>query len=485
MLKGAVLMLLVAGVFVFAYLVLYPEIETRAALVPDPATQAWLAGDKATLWLDTDHARVTLSTGTRLAVSGITLPATETAEDVAAVKAGGCMAAIVSGVSAELLDADADDLPDAATVTVSLHKASDATATIYSRWYKVGGSLTTLLDTSGITAATFAHNITIGSANWEQGVTYRYDASLEEDFPAAYSYSVAWTVPEADTEGVVAAATITEIPAGVLLAAGTTVEVTACEEGSDAYLELRGADNAVLARYPFAIGTAPAAAPPAPAFTSRYKALRFCPDAVAPRSALLDGGETVGSVNVGGAVAYELLEDEHGLDNAFFAVASTGAVTTSLAGADDYAGIDGERLYSFVVQATNVGGLTSDQYVVVQLDKGYLADAGDGVCNSSAVPARLTYYSYGVSSSLTSNPAALLADSFTNFPYTVTVNFSTTATEGYIYIKLGEGAVITSMNDGSEQVPFAIVNGQVWRCCAAAYDAGVHPITLRIEAEEV
>ena len=117
----------------------------------------------------------------------------------------------------------------------------------------------------------------------------------------------------------------------------------------------------------------------APVWAEEYASMRFCADATSPPEAILNGGETVGSVSATAATGYYVAADEHGLDYAYFDISSSGVLTVSTAGADVHAGMDGDRLYSFIVRATNED-MASDLHVAVFLDKTTPTNSGDGVC---------------------------------------------------------------------------------------------------------
>ena len=91
------------------------------------------------------------------------------------------------------------------------------------------------------------------------------------------------------------------------------------------------------------------------------------------------GTVTADSFGSGGG-SYYLAPDGDSRDYAFFEIATAGGITVSDAGADDHTGIDGTRLYTFLVSYTDNRGLTGEALVAVQLDHTNLAANGDGVC---------------------------------------------------------------------------------------------------------
>ena len=209
----------------------------------------------------------------------------------------------------------------------------------------------------------------------------RVQVSTNEHFPAPFTREA-----DFDTEDTTTGDTVRGEEVFHMLE-DTGLGLIACGEEEDVLVTLRG-DGVELNRYFVDIGPAPVAtATPAPDeppnFGAEYTTRRFCADAASDRADVLDGGETVGRVSATGASSYELVEDSHGLDHAFFVISSGsggGDITVSQAGADDHAGMDGDRLYSFIVRAEDSDGLTSDLHVSVLLDRTNLAINGDGIC---------------------------------------------------------------------------------------------------------
>ena len=119
-----------------------------------------------------------------------------------------------------------------------------------------------------------------------------------------------------------------------------------------------------------------------------YVNRRVCADAGSPRQDIFSGGETVGApiaaAHANGdpltGPSYSLAPHGGALDHAYFDISSTGQLSVNIAGADDHAGLDGERLYSFLVQVQveDAGGETAVAVATVLVDKTNL-----GVWNSA------------------------------------------------------------------------------------------------------
>ena len=82
-----------------------------------------------------------------------------------------------------------------------------------------------------------------------------------------------------------------------------------------------------------------------------------------------------------GTISYSLAPDGDGRDFAYFAIDdSTGEITVSAAGADDHTGLDGIRLYTLVVRATDDAGRMGEALLAIQVDLSNTSTSGDGTC---------------------------------------------------------------------------------------------------------
>ena len=176
------------------------------------------------------------------------------------------------------------------------------------------------------------------------------EASSDDNFPIALTRLIVVDLTEET------ATTDQEVESIVLLR-NTGVVLKACSEHDDLTLTLHGAQGEELNRYVVDIGEpAPTPVPPptpvpGPVFDPAYETLRFCPDDTASTAALLTGNEKVGDVIVAGTnITYALTPDGDSRDYAFFRLMAFGSLYVSDAGADDHTGIDGTRLYTFVVR---------------------------------------------------------------------------------------------------------------------------------------
>ena len=245
------------------------------------------------------------------------------------------------------------------------------------RWLSWTGGL----DSHTVTGTTTVFSVSTPSnplsfSSSSHNKIWEIEASSDATFPTALTRSITMDLkakPETSTED-------DEVETIVLLK-DTGVDLEACSEHDDLNLYLYDDEGAELNHYIVDIGAAPPT-PTTPGFSPRYRTARFCADADAPRANLLTSGETVGTVTASsGSVTYSLAPDGDSRDYAFFDISSsTGAITVSDAGADDHTGIDGTRLYTFLVRAADSDGRTADALVVVQLDLTNLATNDDGVC---------------------------------------------------------------------------------------------------------
>ena len=219
-----------------------------------------------------------------------------------------------------------------------------------------------------------------GSQSYTSTTTQEVEASSDDNFPIALTRFITIDI-NAGT------ATTDEEVESIVLIKDTGVALKACSEHDDLMLTLHDGEEE-LNRYVVDIGPAATATPvpatpiPNPVFSPAYETLRFCPDAATPPDMQLDGGETVGTITATGTgtITYSLAPDGESRDFAFFEIDSAGAITVSDAGADDHTGINGSRLYTFLVRAIDSAGRVGEALVAVQVDLSNLAAAGDGVC---------------------------------------------------------------------------------------------------------
>ena len=228
-----------------------------------------------------------------------------------------------------------------------------------------------------VVAASGSNSFATSSLTATQGV-WEIEASSDDGFPEALTRRIAVDL-NAET------ATTDSGAETIVLLRETGVSLKACSEHDDVVLTLHGKENEELNRYVLDIGAPPAATAtpvPNPAFSPAYETLRFCPDAASPRADVLTGDEAVGTVTAtgSGTITYSLAPDGDSRDFAFFDISSNGDITVSDAGADDHTGIDGARLYTFVVRAVDDAGRMGEALVAVQLDLANLSSGANGSC---------------------------------------------------------------------------------------------------------
>ena len=347
-----------------------------ADLVQAPDSVAWYVDSERTAWLDTNRHSVDL----RIDSIDLGLGAIQSRDSGVLFTIGegaGCLDAVVSSVTAGDTGADGR-----AEITFTLDRGStpsgtDITMYVRIRDYDADG---TLVSTNNYTRTVSGDTDSFPGLLVTAGDTIVVDASLDSHFPTVTTRTLKFVA------GVAGAPTSLHTGEEFHLVAGTGVGLIGCHEHEDVVVSLHGDEGEELQRYLVDVLAAPVstATPVPPPSLGDFQVLRFCPDAVTPRGTILNSRETVGTVTAtgSGTIAYSLVAGGDSLDYAFFDIDSgTGAVTVSDAGADDHTGIDGTRLYSFAVQATDDSELVSSATVVAQLDLSNVSSGGDGVCS--------------------------------------------------------------------------------------------------------
>ena len=256
-----------------------------------------------------------------------------------------------------------------------------ATAEVFYRSRLQGNSWPSVppsqVDVAGPDGSAFS----VGPNSVTQGV-WEIEASSDDAFPGALTRRIVVDLNE-ETSTTDAGAE------SIVLLKDTGVSLKACSEHDDLTLTLHGEDGKELNRYVVDIGPPPTATPipatpvPNPVFSPAYETLRFCPDAASPPESILTGDEAVGTVTATGTgtISYSLAPDGDGRDFAYFAIDdSTGEITVSAAGADDHTGLDGIRLYTLVVRATDDAGRMGEALLAIQVDLSNTSTSGDGTC---------------------------------------------------------------------------------------------------------
>ena len=208
-------------------------------------------------------------------------------------------------------------------------------------------------------------------AGLQEGERYRVDVSLDGHFPPGLTRSVTFI---AGDPGSASSASGGQV---VLVFEDVTWELIACHEAEDVLVSLHGSDGEELRRYLVDVlpapppTPAPTATPAAPVFPEEYIVARVAVVDAVSRDLYFAGGESVTTVAATGGTApvtYSMAPTADALDFVFFDVnGSTGAVTVSDSGADDHAGLELERIYTFLVRATDANGLAANAYVAIQV----------------------------------------------------------------------------------------------------------------------
>ena len=347
-----------------------------ADLVPAPDSIIWSEGQESTLLVSTNRDDVELRIDSLdMGIDAVKGSIPHSGELMTLGASVGCQEWAVSKLWADSFTSTGFILRG----NVARNNFQD-TVTVYYRFRFSGGAWRTTgdVDVAGPADDSFAIPSTTSGGVWE------VEASSGNTFPTALTRRI---VIDQNQE---TSATDEEVES-IVLAKGTAVVLQACSEHDDLTLTLHGNEGVELHRYVVDIGpepTEPAATAtpvPAPVFSEAYQTLRFCPDATdLERSGLLTGAEAVGTVTATGTgtITYSLAPDGESHDFAYFAIDdSTGAVTVSAAGGDDHTGIDGTRLYTVVIRATDDAGRVGEALVAVQLDLSALSPGDDGACS--------------------------------------------------------------------------------------------------------
>ena len=363
-----------AAVAAFALVVSDAE-APYADLVPAPDTIIWEQGQESTVLVSTNLDDVDLRIDSvAMGISNVQGAVPHSGELMVLGASVGCQDWAVSKLTASNIVSDRYDL--AGNVD---RDNFTGTAEVFVRSRRPGEPWPTSpfrIDVAGPTGGSFLEGFNVSEGKWE------LEASSDDGFPIALTRFI--TI---DTTA--GTATTDEEVESIVLIKDTGVALKACSEHDDLTLTLHG-DDRELNRYVVDIGPEPTATPVPtplpgpPSFSPAYRTLRFCPDAKTPRSAILTGSEAVGTTAATGTgtITYAMAPDGDSRDFAFFTIdSSTGAITVSDAGADDHTGIDGTRLYTFVVLATDDAGRTGEALVAVQLDLSTDSPNDDGLCS--------------------------------------------------------------------------------------------------------
>lgn len=368
--------LMAAGAVAVVY-VMNP-VADYADLVPAPDSIIWEEGQETPLWLSTNRHAVDLRVDNiALGLGEIDLRDPASGQVSVLGEGLGCLDAVVSGLVVETVSATE------VALGVTLHKEAGVSATLYYQFYADGEARYSDPQTYTVTGSTATLRPSGAGVGLAEGVAYRADVSTNSHLPRAITRSVTWTGGDEDS------GTSDVREEEIHLVEGTGVALIACAEAEDVAVTLHGDAGAELNRYLVDVLPEPTAVPATatpvanPVFDPAYTSLRFCPDSATPPAMQLSGGETVGTVTATGTgtLAYALAPDGESRDFAFFEIDSgTGGISVSDAGADDHTGIDGTRLYTFVVNATDDAGRAGEALVAVQVDLSNPTTAGDGVC---------------------------------------------------------------------------------------------------------
>ena len=343
-----------------------------ADLAPVPDSIVWEQDQETTVWVNTNRHAVELSVSSiGLGIGGVDLRDPSSGETSILGEGLGCLEAVVSGV-------DVTNITDnSALIEIELDRQSTGTG-LDVHWHLTQTGVNPVENVeTGVTGD--STNIPLSSL---AGGTYRIGVSLNAQFPTAITRTVTFTTGEAES------GTSDHRGQDIHVLEDMGVTLIACAEVEDVAITLYGTDDEELNRYlvdisPPGATPVPTSTPvPGPAFSTAYETLRFCPDAETPRADILTGAEAVGTVTAAGTgtLAYSLAPDGESRDFAFFEVSSAGSITVSDSGADNHTGIDGSRLYTFVVRATDDGGRVGEALVAVQVDLANPSTSRDGVC---------------------------------------------------------------------------------------------------------
>lgn len=341
-----------------------------ADLVPAPDEIVWAEGAETAVWLSANRHAVDLQIDSiALGLGDIEErnPGSEMATTLG--EGPGCLDHAVTSLTV------AHDTGDTWNVsgTIDRGPTSKGNVEVHVRYYRPADQMPgdgTVVDVT-VSAGSDDYSLKLipGDGN------HRVQASTDAHFPAPFTRQVDFDTSDTTSGGTVTGESVFH------MLENTGLGLIACGEEEDVLITLHGDEGAELNRYYVDVGPAPTATPSPPSFAA-YQTKRFCPDVVTPRDELLNGGESVGSARATGTgtITYSLAANGDSNDFAFFNVSSSGAVTVSAAGADDHTGIDGARLYTFKVVATDAAGRRSESVVAAQLDLSQVAPNNNGVC---------------------------------------------------------------------------------------------------------
>ena len=385
---GAVIAIALGGVVIATLLALFlarnitvqvdPEAD-YADLVPAPDAALWRVGDERTAWLSTNRHFVDVRIDS-IGVGLGTMRARGGGQPLALGRLIGCVGAAVSGIAVSGLT------PNYGFVTITVDYASHRPGyrlMVYYRIYRDSETRRMATPTTHLLTVPASGPLTHSFGHYPMnGGRHYIDVSLDRHFPAMTTLTLSFVHGEGARD--VSISKEEEIR----LLEKTGVDLLGCHEHEDVLITLYGKRGEELNRYFVDVLEAPTPTPVPPAvlppdFVNEYASLRFCADAAKPRRAILSGGELVGSVTATGKapLAYSLGSvPGRRSDYAFFKIDPAGAVIVSDLGADDTTGMDGSRLYSLSVRATDANGLTGEAAVAVQLSLAPISRRGDGRC---------------------------------------------------------------------------------------------------------
>ena len=338
-----------------------------ADLVPAPDSVPWRVGEERTVWLDTNLRNVELRVA-RIDLGLGDIARLEQGKAATIGRSTGCLDSEVSSIALDEIEATGAT----AIFTVDYgSRAGGEMLAVHHRIYEAGqapgegvaatvdltvpasGELTASADYTGLNT----------------GVRHYVEASTFEHFPHEATAVVSF-VPE--DGGVFVVTVVERLPGREFhLAVGTGIGLVGCHEGEDVLVSLWSDQGGQLRSYLVdVLPAAPAAAAP-PAFAGGHAVHRVAVADAASRSLYFDGGEAVATVTATGGTAplsYSLAPAGDSLDFVFFDInGSTGAVTVSTGGADDHAGLELDRTYTFEVHVEDANGLSDETNVAVQV----------------------------------------------------------------------------------------------------------------------
>ena len=340
-----------------------------AELVPAPDGAVWRVGEERTVWLDTNVTSVDLRVDS-IDVGLGNIKQRESGIVDTLGQSTGCLDAVVSSISAGDTGSDGRAAIDFTIDRGSIPSGTALTLYIRITDYDEDGTHDPPTEyTPDLTSTT--HNLP--GLIVTTGHRVVVEASMDRHYPATITRTLTFTA------GVAGEPTSLHTEEEYHMAAGSGIGLIGCHEHEDVLVTLHRDDGEELARYLVDVLTASTAAGP-PTFSPPNLTRRVCVDAGSPRADIFDGGEDVGAA-VSATPTSGLTYTLSGQDYAFFDVDdSTGHLTISDIGAGDTLGIDGLRLYSVQVTATDASGRTDTATVAVLADLDEIS-TGDGSCS--------------------------------------------------------------------------------------------------------